>query len=65
MTQVAEIIRFYSLDEIMDFVKSGGEYPLHHVWCYDKIKESGITIEGIEYDKASKWNKIGSIISYF
>ena len=59
MTKVAEIIRFYSLDEIMDFIEKGGEYPLHHLWCYDKIKESGIPVECIEYDRNSLINKIG------
>ncbi len=65
MTQIAEIIRFYSLDEIMDFVKNGGEYPLHHVWCYDKIKESGITVDCIEYDRNSRWSKIGNKLQIF
>jgi glycosyltransferase involved in cell wall biosynthesis len=59
MTKVAEIIRFYSLDEIMDFIEKGGEYPLHHLWCYDKIKESDISVECIEYDRNSLINKIG------
>jgi len=62
MTKVAEIIRFYSLDEIMDFIEKGGEYPLHHLWCYDKIKESGIPVECIEYDRNSLINKIGKKI---
>ena len=60
MAKVAEIIRFYSLDEIMDFIDNGGEYPLHHVWCYDKIKQSGIPVECIEYDKNSRLNKLGT-----
>lgn len=59
MTKVAEIIRFYSLDEIMEFIEKGGEYPLHHLWCYDKIKESGIPVRYIEYDKNSFINKLG------
>lgn len=59
MFKVAEIIRFYSLDEITEFINGGGEYPLHHVWCYDKIKENGIPVECIQYDKNSKINRIG------
>jgi glycosyltransferase involved in cell wall biosynthesis len=65
MAKVAEIIRFYSLDEIMDFIHKGGEYPLHHVWCYDKIKEKGVQVEGIEYDQKSRWNKIGNKLQIF
>ncbi len=57
--KVAEIIRFYSLEEIMDFIEKGGEYPLHHVWCYDKIKESGIPVEGINYNTKSWLNNLG------
>lgn len=60
MNRVAEIIRFYSLDEIMDFIEKGGEYPLHHVWSYDKLKESGIPVEGIDYNNKSFLNKLGS-----
>lgn len=65
MAKVAEIIRFYSLDEIMDFIEKGGEYPLHHVWCYDKIKEKGIPVECIEYDNNTRWNKIGNKLQIF
>jgi glycosyltransferase involved in cell wall biosynthesis len=63
--RVAEIIRFYSLDDIMEFVEKGGEYPLHHVWCYDRIKESGITVKCIEYDKNSRWSAIGNKFQIF
>jgi glycosyltransferase involved in cell wall biosynthesis len=59
MAKVAEIIRFYSLDEIMKFIEKGGEYPLHHVWCYDKILETGIPVEGINYNNKSLINKLG------
>ena len=60
MSKVAEIIRFYSLDEIMDFIDNGGEYPLHHVWCYDHLKENGIQVEGIQFNNKSMWNKLGA-----
>ncbi len=60
MNKVAEVIRFYSLDEIMDFIDKGGEYPLHHVWCYDKIKEDGIPVEGIDYNNNSWVNRLGN-----
>lgn len=59
MAKVAEVIRFYSLDDIESFIEEGGEYPLHHVWCYDKIKESGIDADCIEFDENSFWNKFG------
>ncbi|WP_319590298.1 glycosyltransferase [uncultured Draconibacterium sp.] len=59
MTKIAEIIRFYSLDEIMDFIDKGEEYPRHHIWCYDKLKEDELQAECIDYNKNSKWNKIG------
>ncbi|MFW6275049.1 MAG: glycosyltransferase [bacterium] len=59
MNKVAELIRFYPLDEIMDFIAKGGEYPLHHVWCYDKIKASGIPVEGIEFNRKSRLNNFG------
>ena len=62
MTQVAEIIRFYSLKEIMEYMQGGGEYPLHHLWCFDQIKKSGITVDCIEYNKNSWWNKTGKKI---
>jgi glycosyltransferase involved in cell wall biosynthesis len=65
MGKVAEIIRFYSLDEIMDFIDKGGEYPLHHVWCYDKIKESGIPVEDIDYNKNSWLNNLGNKLQIF
>ncbi len=65
MAKVAEIIRFYPLDEIMYFIKGGGEYPLHHVWCYDKIKERGIPVEGIDFDKTSRINKLGNNLQIF
>lgn len=59
MTKVAEVIRFYSLDKIMDFMEKGGEYPRHHLWCYDQIKENGIPAECIEFNNQSKLNRIG------
>lgn len=59
MTKVAEVIRFYSLDKIMDFMEKGGEYPRHHLWCYDQIKENGIPAECIEFNNQSKLNKLG------
>ncbi|HYQ58370.1 MAG TPA: glycosyltransferase [Draconibacterium sp.] len=62
MTKIAEIIRFYSLDEIMDFIEKGEEYPRHHIWCYDKLQEGGLHAEGIDYDKNSRWNKIGAML---
>ncbi len=65
MTKVAEIIRFYSLDEIMDFIEKEGEYPLHHVWCYDKLKESGIPVECIKYNNNSRINKFGAKLQIF
>ncbi len=65
MAKVAEIIRFYSLDEIMDFIEKGGEYPLHHVWCYDQLKENGIITESIEYNNKSRWNRIGAKMQIF
>lgn len=65
MTKVAEIIRFYSLDEIMNFIENEGEYPLHHVWCYDKIKESGIPVDCIEYNNNSRLNKFGNKLLIF
>jgi glycosyltransferase involved in cell wall biosynthesis len=65
MAKVAEIIRFYSLDEIMKFIEQGGEYPLHHVWCYDKILEAGIPVEGIEYNNNTRWNKLGNKLQIF
>lgn len=65
MAKVAEIIRFYSLDEIMHFIDQGGEYPLHHVWSYDKLKEDGIPTEGIEFDKDSGINKLGNKLQIF
>jgi glycosyltransferase involved in cell wall biosynthesis len=65
MAKVAEIIRFYSLDGIMDFINKGGEYPLHHVWCYDKIKEKGIHVDCIEYNNKSRLNRIGEKMQIF
>ena len=59
MTKVAEVIRFYSLNEITEFIEKGGEYPLHHMWCYDQIKESGMMVDCIEYENDSLWNKFG------
>lgn len=63
MTKVAQVLRFYSLDEIMEFIKNGGEYPRHNLYCYDQIKESGNKIECIEYDHNSTWNKLGKKIN--
>jgi glycosyltransferase involved in cell wall biosynthesis len=65
MAKVAEIIRFYSLDEIIEFIENGGEYPLHHLWCYDKIKENGIPVGCIEYNKNSLLYKIGTKFQTF
>jgi glycosyltransferase involved in cell wall biosynthesis len=65
MAKIAEIIRFYSLDEIMDFIDKGGEYPLHHVWCYDQIKEKGIQAECIGYDNKTRWNRFGEKLQIF
>lgn len=65
MSKVAEIIRFYSLDEIMDFIEKGGEYPLHHVWSYDKLKEHGIPVDCIEYNNKSWLNKLGDKVQIF
>lgn len=65
MSKIAEVIRFYDLDEIMNFIRNGGEYPLHHIWCYDKIKEYGIQVGCIEYDNNSLINKIGSKLQIF
>lgn len=59
MAKVAEIIRFYSLDEIMNFIDEGGEYPLHHVWSYDYLNKNGINTEGIDFNNKSSWNKLG------
>ena len=64
MTRIAEIIRFYSLDEIMEFIEKGGEYPRHHLWCYDKLKEQGKSVEWIEYDKNARWNKIIEVFNF-
>src|SRR5690554_258495 len=60
MGKVAEIIRFYSLDDIMDYVDNGGEYPMHHVWSYDQLIEAGIPVVGIEYNNKSKLNRFGN-----
>lgn len=57
--KVAEVIRFYSLDDIMKFIHNGGEYPLHHLWCYDQLKNRDITAKCIEYNKNSRWNSVG------
>lgn len=60
MAKVAEILRFYSFEDIMQFIEKGGEYPLHHVWCYDHLNENGIKTEGINFDNKSSWNKFGT-----
>ncbi len=65
MAKVAEIIRFYSLEKIMDFIKNGGEYPLHHVWSYDKLKEGGIPVDCIDYNQTSWLNKLGNKLQIF
>lgn len=62
MKKIAEIIRFYSLDEIMKFIEDGGEYPRHHVWCYDQLNANGLPTEQIEFDKNSFLNKVGNKI---
>jgi len=62
MAKVAQVMRFYSLDEILDFMKQGGEYPGHNLWGFDKIKESQNTIEYIDFNTNSKWNRIGKKI---
>ena len=59
MTKVAQVLRFYSLDEIMEFRKHGGEYPGHNLWGYDQIKESSISIQEIDYNKKSFLNRLG------
>jgi len=64
MTKVAQVTRFYSLDEIMKFIENGGEYPLHHVWCYDQIIKSGIHTSGIEYNRNSVLNKLGEKLKF-
>ena len=65
MARIAEIIRFYSLDEIMEFIEKGGEYPLHHVWSYDKLRESGMQADCINFDNKSWLNKIGDKLQIF
>ena len=57
--KVLEIIRFYSLEKIMRYIDQGNDYPKHHIWCYDKILESGNHIGEVIYNKDSFLQKLG------
>jgi acetyltransferase-like isoleucine patch superfamily enzyme/glycosyltransferase involved in cell wall biosynthesis len=59
MTKVLELMHFYSLDEIKEFIKKGGQYPLHHTWGYDQLDKKGFQVSCVEYNKKSLLNVIG------
>lgn len=57
--KVLEVIRFYSLEKIMEYINLGNDYPKHHIWCYDKILESGNQVGEVIYNKNSFIQKLG------
>lgn len=63
--KVLEIIRFYSLEKIMEYMNQGNDYPKHHIWCYDKILESGNQVGEVIYNKNSFVQKIGKILRIY
>jgi glycosyltransferase involved in cell wall biosynthesis len=62
MNRIAEICNFYSLSKIKEYIDNGGKYPLHHIWCYDKLIENGYETVDINYNDQSFLNKIGKRI---
>jgi len=60
--KVLEIIGFYSLEEISEYIDKGNKFPKHHLWGYDKLIEAGFTVDEMLYNKNSFLNKIGRFI---
>ena len=59
MKRIVEIIRFYSLDEINNYIQKRNDYPTHHAWCYDVLLSNNYNICCVDYNKNTLVNKIG------
>jgi glycosyltransferase involved in cell wall biosynthesis len=49
----------YSLNEVNEYIKSGGEYQKHHQWCFDKLKQEGNDIRCLPLSRNTILNKVG------
>ena len=62
MEKIVEIIRFYSLNEINNYILKGNDYPNYHVWCYDVLLHNFSNIGEIDYNKDTFINILGKKI---
>jgi len=60
MKKIVELFPFHDLEEAYEYCQNGGkEFPAHHFWGFDKIKEGGFEPVWIDFNENSLINRLG------